>query len=168
MRAFPLLIPACLALGCSTGTGYTFEVNVTVPPDVQRAFFDSAPGFVMNRDLILGFLCAPKNETVAFHYEDFYRYSSCEKNRVDRDELSGTAYAFRPADSELQQLDERSRRALKCGQTSPVEDTDVMKDVFGYYYYNSVETQRQLAVGTSKGECVSSSRYVVNITLAVK
>ncbi len=93
---------------------------------------------------------------------------SCEKNRGFEDQISGTAYAFRPSGAELQRLDARTRDILACGQSGSVKDSDARGDVFDAYLYNSVEEERYLAVGSAKGECLSSSHYVVNITLALK
>lgn len=122
----------------------------------------------MNGNWILGLLCAPKSEAVVFNVERFYRYSSCEEGRDNQDRLSGTAYAFRPMEEELQRLDASSRKALACGETAPVEDKDVRTDVYLLNLNDNLWPERQVAFGTSKGECVSSSRYVVNITLALK
>jgi hypothetical protein len=162
-----LLLAICCAPGCRVDE-YVVEKNVTVPPEVQGAFSAAAPGFVMSKDHLMGVLCGPRSESVVFHLRLVERYTTCEENRIHQDETGATAYAFRPAESELQRLDVRSRDILACGETAPVEDPAAVKDVFGLYKYNSVDPVRQIAVGSSKGECVSSSRYVVNIALALK
>lgn len=162
-----LAIAALPALGCNIPS-YVIEENVTVPPEVQREFSASTPGFVMNRDFIYGVLCSPTTEPVVFHAELFRDHEACEKNRDNQDEISGTAYAFRPTESELLQIDARSRTALACGETAPVDDKSVRTDVYLLNLHDNLPAERQIAVGTSKGECVSSSRYVVNITLALK
>jgi hypothetical protein len=163
-----MLLAVSSGLGCAN-SGYTIEGNVSVPTDVQRAFSASAPGFVMVQDKIIGVLCAPKTEAVSFRLKAFQDYVRCENESAkEEDRHSGTAYAFRPSSDELEQLEDHSRDILTCGESAPVEDAKVVKDVFGYFYYHSVEPERQVAVGSSKGECISSSRYVVNITLALK
>jgi hypothetical protein len=122
----------------------------------------------MNRNHILGVLCAPNSDPVVFLDKDFHDHAACEENKDNQDELSGTAYALRPTEDELQRLDARSRRILACGETAPVEDKDVMTDIYLLDYQDNLWPERQIAVGSSKGECVSSSRYFVNIALALK
>jgi hypothetical protein len=49
-----------------------------------------------------------------------------------------------------------------------VEDKEARLDVYLLDYYDNLMPERKVAVGSSKGECISSSRYEVNITLALK
>ena len=154
-------------LGCRIPS-YVIEENVTVPPEVQQAFSPSNPGFVMIRNRLLGVLCAARGDAVVFHQRGLQDHETCEENRDNQDELSGTAYAVRPSQDELQRLDARTQKILTCGETAAVEDKDARTDVSLLNYHDNLWPDRKIAEGSSKGECVSSSRYVVNITLALK